>query len=65
MDANPERWTHIQRVFHEVADLPAGDRTMALESACDGDAGLKEAVLQLLEEDARVDSIVTPREMPL
>jgi eukaryotic-like serine/threonine-protein kinase len=58
MDANPERWAHIQRVFHDVADLPAGDRTMALETACDGDAGLKAAVLQLLEQDARADSIV-------
>jgi serine/threonine-protein kinase len=58
MDANPQRWAEIQRVFHDVADLPSGDRTMALESACDGDAGLKEAVLQLLEQDGRADSIV-------
>jgi len=58
MDANPERWAHIQRVFHDVADLPAGDQTIALESACDGDAGLKDAVLQLLEQDGRADSIV-------
>jgi serine/threonine-protein kinase len=58
MDPNPERWAHIQRIFHEVADLPAGDRTRALENACNGDDGLKDAVRQLLEQDARADSIV-------
>ena len=44
MDSNPERWARIQRVFHEVADLAAGDRTLALHGACNGDEDLRASV---------------------
>jgi serine/threonine-protein kinase len=53
-----ERWTAIQRVFHDVADLPEDERMASIERACGGDRELQAAVWELLEQDTRGDSIL-------
>jgi serine/threonine-protein kinase len=58
MHLNRERWALIQQVFHAVVDLPAEERSAALDEACHGDEPLKQSVLQLLANDTRGESIV-------
>jgi eukaryotic-like serine/threonine-protein kinase len=56
MDSN--RWTQIQSLFHEAADLPKEDQRNYLVSACGSDDILMADVLALLEEDARSSSLL-------
>jgi len=52
------RWTRIQALFHDAADLPAPEQRAFLASACAGDGQLMADVLALLEEDARGGSLL-------
>src|ERR1019366_7504372 len=56
MDSN--RWSQIQALFHEAADLPKSEQRSFLESACANDDALLADVLALLEEDARSSSLL-------
>lgn len=56
MDSN--RWTQIQSLFHEAADLPKDEQRSYLASACGTDDILMADVLALLEEDARSSSLL-------
>ncbi len=56
MDSN--RWTQIQSLFHEAADLPKDEQRGYLASACGTDDILMADVLALLEEDARSSSLL-------
>jgi eukaryotic-like serine/threonine-protein kinase len=56
MDSN--RWTQIQSLFHDAADLPKSEQRAFLESACGSDDILLAEVLALLEEDARSSSLL-------
>jgi len=56
MDTN--RWTQIQGLFHEAADLPKDEQRGYLASACGDDDVLLADVLALLEEDARSSSLL-------
>jgi serine/threonine protein kinase len=56
MDSN--RWTQIQSLFHNAADLPKSEQRAFLESACGDDDILLADVLALLEEDARSSSLL-------
>ena len=56
MDGN--RWTQIQSLFHEAADLPKDQQRAYLASACGNDDILMADVLTLLEEDARSSSLL-------
>jgi eukaryotic-like serine/threonine-protein kinase len=56
MDSN--RWTQIQSLFHDAADLPKSEQRAFLESACGSDDILLADVLALLEEDARSSSLL-------
>jgi hypothetical protein len=47
------RWDRIQSLFHDVADRPAPERRVVLESACGDDLALIAEVLALLDADAR------------
>jgi eukaryotic-like serine/threonine-protein kinase len=53
-----DRWTRIQAVFHEVADLPPAERTERLRQACGDDRDLETAVRQMLEADAGPDRFI-------
>ena len=48
---DPTRFARVQLLFHEVVDLPRGERAAALTERCAGDTGLIEAVTALLAED--------------
>src|SRR5688572_30589006 len=58
MALDRERWERIQTVFHAVVDESPEVRDAHLERACGGDDELREAVLQLLHEDASSDSVM-------
>lgn len=53
-----ERWARIQTLFHEAAGRPPAEWRAYLESACAGDPALVTEVLELLEVDARGDSLL-------
>ena len=50
MDA--DRWTKIDRLYHEAASLADADRVAFLDRACGEDATLKAEIESLLAEDA-------------
>lgn len=52
------RWDRIQVLFHEAADLPAGEQLAWLRNACGSDAALVDEVRAMLEEDARAASLL-------
>jgi eukaryotic-like serine/threonine-protein kinase len=56
MDSN--RWTQIQSLFHDAADLPKSEQRAFLESACGSDDILLADVLALLDEDAQSSSLL-------
>lgn len=58
MTIEPARWDRIQALFHQAADLPPASRREFLETACAGDTALLADVLAMLEEDARVASLL-------
>ncbi|HUF10851.1 MAG TPA: hypothetical protein VMO47_16145, partial [Rhodothermales bacterium] len=47
----PERWKHVQVLFHEALDQPPERRTVFLDRACDGDGELRRDVEALLAAD--------------
>jgi eukaryotic-like serine/threonine-protein kinase len=46
-----ERWTIVERLYHEAVARPVADRPAFLESACAGDATLRHEVESLLAND--------------
>jgi len=56
MDA--ERWTRIQELFHQAAELPTAEQAAFLDAECGGDLELRDDVFALLEEDARGASLL-------
>lgn len=51
---NPEQWERVQGIFHEVVDLPSGEREEYLRSACGDDAALRKDVEAMLISDTSV-----------
>jgi serine/threonine-protein kinase len=56
---DPERWERIQALFHEVADLPPEEQRARLDARRADDPSLVHEVTQLLEADARDDSLLS------
>jgi serine/threonine-protein kinase len=52
------RWQRIQSVFHEAAELPAGERDVFVKLACGSDGALCAEVTAMLSEDARGASLL-------
>src|ERR1700722_16918980 len=52
------RWQRIQVLFHEVADLPADEQRVCLQSRCGDDVVLVDEVMALLQEDATGASLL-------
>lgn len=48
-----ERWTQVEALFQEAADLPPGSRASFLDARCGHDTELREEVLSLLRYDTR------------
>jgi len=52
------RWQRIQVLFHDAADLPAGEQQAFLKNQCGDDSALYADVRNLLREDAEGDSLL-------
>ena len=55
---NPARWSRVEELFHQVADLPQAKRAAFLDKACLGDAELRRDVESLLDQDDLKDDVV-------
>ena len=55
---DPERWARINAIFHEAAELPVEKRAAFLAGECGRDLGLRDAVQELLDEDAQRASLL-------
>ncbi|MBS1786666.1 MAG: serine/threonine-protein kinase [Acidobacteria bacterium] len=44
----PERWEHIQGIYHKTRELEENERALFLERVCAGDASLRDEVLSLI-----------------
>ena len=55
---DPLRWERAQSLFHDAADLAAGDRAEFLRAACGGDEALFADVMAMIEEDAAPQSVL-------
>jgi serine/threonine-protein kinase len=52
------RWQQIQQIFEQAVELPRGTQPSAVASLCEGDQALEREVLEMLEEDARANSLL-------
>src|SRR5436190_846567 len=55
-----ERWRQITRIYHEAAARPLQERSAFLETACAGDAALREEVESLLGDETRAAALNHP-----
>jgi hypothetical protein len=49
----PERWRHVESLYHAMLERPADERASALAAACHGDAVLQADVQSLLDQSPR------------
>jgi Tol biopolymer transport system component/serine/threonine protein kinase len=49
---NPERWRQIEEIYYNILDAPPESRGVLLDSACQGDAGLRSEIESLLRFDS-------------
>ena len=47
---NPERWRHVETLYHATLARPAGERAAFLAAACAGDVRLRREVQSLLDQ---------------
>src|ERR1039457_264501 len=52
------RWERIQSVFHQIADLPAAERSTARDGLCGDEAAIRAEVWSLLEEETTGESLL-------
>jgi hypothetical protein len=63
---DPQRWAHIERLYHEALVLHPNERVSFLAAACGGDPELKQQVAILLDQAATIDGVLaTPRSIRL
>ena len=48
---HPDRWKHVEALYHDAADRKASDRSAFLDDACRGDEALRREVESLLAYD--------------
>lgn len=53
-----ERWDRIRAILDDVLDRPPEERSVLLDRACGGDAGLAKEVEELLVADAEADGLL-------
>ncbi len=54
----PERWHKVKKLFRSALEQKTEDRAAFLESACDGDDGLRREVESLLASFDESDRII-------
>jgi len=55
---DPQRWAHIERLYHEALVLHPNERASFLAAACGGDPELKQQVAILLDQAATIDGVL-------
>lgn len=55
----PERWQHIERLYHAALAREDGERPAFVREVCAGDETLREEVESLLARDARAEAFLT------
>ena len=55
---NPERWRHIERLYHSALERPSREREAFLESECRGDDDLRLEVQSLLSRAASAENFL-------
>jgi serine/threonine protein kinase len=53
---DPERWRHIERLYHAALERPAEERGKFLTERCEGDAELRTELESLLAQDSAANS---------
>jgi serine/threonine-protein kinase len=59
MNPDAQRWSEIERLFHEALERPVGERSEFLARACGRDSALRSEVQRLLAADARAGDGIT------
>jgi serine/threonine-protein kinase len=62
----PERWSQLERLYHEALEYPADRRAAFLAQACPGDRTLRQAVESLIAYDGRATHYLStpPQQLP-
>jgi hypothetical protein len=55
-----DRWSDVDRLYHEALARPAGDRAAFLAAACASDDALRREVESLIDHDAGASFLSTP-----
>jgi serine/threonine protein kinase/Tol biopolymer transport system component len=55
---NPERWRHIERLYHSALERPSREREAFLEGECRGDEDLRLEVQALLSRAATAENVL-------
>jgi len=58
---NPERWRHIERIYHSALGRPSREREAFLDHECRGDASLRLEVQSLLSRVASAEDFLNDR----
>src|SRR5262245_41313126 len=53
----PERWRHVDHLFHAALERDQAEREAFLDQACEGDEELRREVAGLLAADAEADTV--------
>ena len=53
-----ERWRRVESAFLQAADLPPGERSLFLDSTCDGDSDLRAEIESLIASDSGDDDSI-------
>jgi hypothetical protein len=61
----PERWSQLDRLYHEALDYPADRRAAFLAQACGEDPALRQAVESLIAYDGRAAHYLSTPAQPL
>jgi len=56
---NPDRWRHIERIYHLALDLPPNEREVFLDGECDGDERLRVELALLLRRTPAAEKFLT------
>ena len=61
---DPERWRHIERLYHSALERPSRERDAFLEAECRGDDGLRLEVQALLSRAASAEEFLNTARLP-
>jgi hypothetical protein len=54
----PERWEHVEQLYHAARARAGGERSAFLDAACVGDAALRREVESLLAQQTSADGLL-------